>query len=145
MSVVVYCDGASRSNPGEASIVVSITESQLEIATISKKIGVASNNVAEYQALIEGLKYCINSKVQTVCFYLDSKLVVEQIIGNFKVKSENESTLDNNFLFDKHKDFKLLRLLTLRRRNEIYKLSGVEANIKFLEGIIAEIKSSGLF
>ena len=63
----------------------------------------------------------------------------------FKVKSENESTLDNNFLFDKHKDFKLLRLLTLRRRNEIYKLSGVEANIKFLEGIIAEIKSSGLF
>ena len=63
----------------------------------------------------------------------------------FKVKSEYESTLDNNFLFDKHKDFKLLRLLTLRRRNEIYKLSGVEANIKFLEGIIAEIKSSGLF
>ena len=89
MSVVVYCDGASRSNPGEASIGVSITESQLEIATISKKIGVASNNVAEYQALIEGLKYCVNSKVQTVCFYLDSKLVVEQIIGNFKVKSEN--------------------------------------------------------
>ena len=105
LSVVVYCDGASRSNPGEASIGVSITESQLEIATISKKIGVASNNVAEYLALIEGLKYCVNSKVQTVCFYLDSKLVVEQIIGNFKVKSENESTLDNNFLFDKHKDF----------------------------------------
>ena len=89
LSVVVYCDGASRSNPGEASIGVSITESELEIATISKKIGVASNNVAEYQALIEGLKYCVNSKVQTVCFYLDSKLVVEQIIGNFKVKSEN--------------------------------------------------------
>ena len=89
MSVVVYCDGASRSNPGEASIGVSITESQLEIATISKKIGVASNNVAEYLALIEGLKYCVNSKVQTVCFYLDSKLVVEQILGNFKVKSEN--------------------------------------------------------
>tara|TARA_B100001939_G_scaffold297946_1_gene272703 strand:- start:340 stop:1011 length:672 start_codon:yes stop_codon:yes gene_type:complete len=78
--------------------------------------------------------------------YLNSNQSIKgNILNWFKVKSENESTLDNNFLFDKHKDFKLLRLLTLRRRNEIYKLSGVEANIKFLEGIIAEIKSSGLF
>ena len=78
--------------------------------------------------------------------YLNSNQSIKgNILNWFKVKSEDESTLDNNFLFDKHKDFKLLRLLTLRRRNEIYKLSGVEANIKFLEGIIAEIKSSGLF
>ena len=78
--------------------------------------------------------------------YLNSNQSIKgNILSWFKVKSEDESTLDNNFLFDKHKDFKLLRLLTLRRRNEIYKLSGVEANIKFLEGIIAEIKSSGLF
>tara|TARA_Y100000022_G_scaffold150121_1_gene131842 strand:- start:379 stop:1050 length:672 start_codon:yes stop_codon:yes gene_type:complete len=78
--------------------------------------------------------------------YLNSNQSIKgNILNWFKVKSEYESTLDNNFLFDKHKDFKLLRLLTLRRRNEIYKLSGVEANIKFLEGIIAEIKSSGLF
>ena len=78
--------------------------------------------------------------------YLNSNQSIKgNILNWFKVKSEDESTLDNNFLFDKHKDFKLLRLLTLRRRNEIYKLSGVEANIKFLEGIIAEITSSGLF
>lgn len=78
--------------------------------------------------------------------YLNSNQSIKgNILNWFKVKSEDESTLDNNFLFDKHKDFRLLRLLTLRRRNEIYKLSGVEANIKFLEGIIAEIKSSGLF
>ena len=78
--------------------------------------------------------------------YLNSNQSIKgNILNWFKVKSEDESTLDNNFLFDKHKDFKLLRLLTLRRRDEIYKLSGVEANIKFLEGIIAEIKSSGLF
>ena len=78
--------------------------------------------------------------------YLNSNQSIKgNILNWFKVKSEDERTLDNNFLFDKHKDFKLLRLLTLRRRNEIYKLSGVEANIKFLEGIIAEIKSSGLF
>jgi len=78
--------------------------------------------------------------------YLNSNQgLKENILGWFKVKSENERSLDNNFLFDKHKDFKLLRSLTLRRRNEVYKLSLVEANIKFLEEIIAEIKANGLF
>lgn len=78
--------------------------------------------------------------------YLKSNQDVKQnILDWFKVKSEKERNLDNNFLFDKHKDFKLLRLLTLRRRNEVYKLSLVEANIKFLEKIIAEIKANGLF
>ncbi len=71
--------------------------------------------------------------------------VKQNILDWFKIKSEKERNLDNNFLFDKHKDFKLLRLLTLRRRNEVYKLSLVEANIKFLEEIIAEIKANGLF
>ena len=78
--------------------------------------------------------------------YLSSNQIIkDNILDWFKFKSEDESSLDNNFLFDKHKDFKLLRLLTLRRRNEIYKLSGVEANIKFLDEIIAEIKANGLF
>ena len=78
--------------------------------------------------------------------YLNSNQDIKQnILDWFKVKSEKERNLDNNFLFDKHKDFKLLRLLTLRRRNEVYKLSLVEANIKFLEEIIAEIKANGLF
>ena len=78
--------------------------------------------------------------------YFDSNQSIKvNILDWFKVKSENESSLDNNFLFDKYKDFKLLRLLTLRRRNEIYKLSGVEANITFLKEIINEIKEKGLF
>ena len=52
--------------------------------------------------------------------YLSSNQSIKgNILNWFKVKSEDEAFLDNNFLFDKHKDFKLLRLLTLRRRNEI--------------------------
>ena len=78
-------------------------------------------------------------------YFNSNQSIKDNILDWFKLKSEYESSLDNNFLFDKHKDFKLLRLLTLRRRNEIYKLSGVEANIKFLEEIIAEIKANGLF
>jgi ribonuclease HI len=85
----IYCDGASRSNPGEASVGVSIIDQNFEIATISREIGIATNNVAEYCALIDGLKYCVENDVQHVNFYLDSKLVVEQINGNFKVKSQH--------------------------------------------------------
>ena len=78
-------------------------------------------------------------------YFNSNQSIKVNILDWFKVKSENESSLDNNFLFDKYKDFKLLRLLTLRRRNEIYKLSGVEANITFLKEIINEIKEKGLF
>lgn len=78
-------------------------------------------------------------------YFNSNQSVKDNILEWFKVKSEDESSLDNNYLFDKHKDFKLLRLLTLRRRIEIYKLSGVEANITFLKEIIKEIKEKGLF
>jgi len=53
----IYCDGASRSNPGEASIGVSIQKNNIEVGNVYRKIGIASNNVAEYQALFIGLKY----------------------------------------------------------------------------------------
>ncbi len=52
----IYCDGASRSNPGEASVGISILKDSEEIATIKKRIGIATNNVAEYLGLIEALK-----------------------------------------------------------------------------------------
>ena len=51
----IYCDGASRSNPGDASIGVSINKDKVEIDTIKKKIGINTNNVAEYLGLIAAL------------------------------------------------------------------------------------------
>ena len=50
MRYQLYCDGASRSNPGDASIGISILLDGKEVHTISKKIGIATNNEAEYQA-----------------------------------------------------------------------------------------------
>jgi len=91
----IYCDGASRSNPGEASIGVSIQKNNIEVDNVYRKIGIASNNVAEYQALIEGLKYCILNSIDVVEIFLDSKLVVEQMNKNYKVKSENLINLFN--------------------------------------------------
>jgi len=84
----IYCDGASRSNPGEASVGISILKDSEEIATIKKRIGIATNNVAEYLGLIEGLKYCVENNIMEVYIYLDSLLVVQQVNLEYKVKSK---------------------------------------------------------
>ena len=84
----IYCDGASRSNPGEASIGVSINKDKLEIDTIKKRIGINTNNVAEYLGLIAALEYCVEKKVNDVKIFLDSLLVVQQVNMEYKVKSK---------------------------------------------------------
>ena len=89
----IYCDGASRSNPGEASIGISIQNDEQEIDTISKKIGVATNNVAEYEGLRTALDYCDKNNLKDVQIYLDSLLVVQQVNGKYKVKSKNLKNL----------------------------------------------------
>ncbi len=95
MRYQVFCDGASRSNPGDASIGVSVTLDGKEIHTISKKIGIATNNEAEYQALINALNYCIANSIDEIEVYLDSELVVEQVNKNYKVKAANLKALNS--------------------------------------------------
>ena len=91
----VFCDGASRSNPGDASIGVSILFDGKEVHAISKKIGIATNNEAEYQALIDGLNYCVDNSIKEIQVFLDSNLVVEQVNKNFKVKAGNLKVLNS--------------------------------------------------
>ena len=91
----IYCDGASRSNPGEASIGDSIKNDEQEVDTIAKKIGVATNNVAEYEGLRTALDYCDKNNLKNVQIYLDSLLVVQQVNGKYKVKSKNLKDLYN--------------------------------------------------
>ena len=98
MKYKVFCDGASRSNPGEAAIGVSIEVDGKEIHTISRAIGIASNNVAEYLALDSALEYCLKNDFMNLEIFLDSKLVVEQVNGNFKVKSNNLKPLRDKIL-----------------------------------------------
>ena len=88
----IYCDGASRSNPGDASIGVSINKDKVEIDTIKKKIGINTNNVAEYLGLIAALEYCVENKVNNVKIFLDSLLVVQQVNLEYKVKSKKLQT-----------------------------------------------------
>ena len=109
MRYQLFCDGASRSNPGDASIGISILLDGKEVHTISKKIGIATNNEAEYQALIDGLNYCVDNSIKEIEVFLDSNLVVEQVNKNFKVKAGNLKVL-NSKVDDLIQEFKFIEI-----------------------------------
>jgi len=94
----LYADGASRSNPGPAGIGVSIYMEGNEIYTISEYIGEATNNEAEYIAIIKGLEYILEKYQIPVNCYLDSLLVVEQIKGNYRVSAKNLKPLNKQLV-----------------------------------------------
>ena len=112
----LFCDGASRSNPGDASIGVSILLDDKEVHTISKKIGIATNNEAEYQALIDGLNYCVDNSIKEIEVFLDSNLVVEQVNKNFKVKAANLKVL-NLKVEELIKEFKFIEIKHVYRED----------------------------
>jgi len=88
--LIIFADGGARGNPGPAAVGFVIRDSSGKIIhQQGKYIGETTNNVAEYRAVIEALKWIAsNIKHQTsnIKFFLDSKLVVSQLNGFFKVK-----------------------------------------------------------
>ncbi|MGE2715954.1 bifunctional RNase H/acid phosphatase [Mycolicibacterium litorale] len=88
MKVIVEADGGSRGNPGPAgygSVVFSADRTSV-LAESKQAIGRATNNVAEYRGLIAGLEEAVNLGATDVAVAMDSKLVVEQMSGRWKVK-----------------------------------------------------------
>jgi ribonuclease HI len=85
--VVLYTDGASRGNPGPAGIGVVARIGDREIFTISRYIGVATNNMAEYSAVIAGLEKAGNLGIEEITVMMDSELVVQQLNGGYKVRN----------------------------------------------------------
>lgn len=84
----LYTDGAARGNPGPAGLGVVIEDDQgLRLRGLCRYVGTATNNVAEYLALIEGLQAVAEWKPDRVEVFLDSKLVVEQVKGAYRVKN----------------------------------------------------------
>jgi ribonuclease HI len=83
----IHIDGASRGNPGEAGFGVYVTTAEGEpVAELYGYLGRASNNVAEYQALIHALQYALAQGAAQVRVFSDSELVVRQIGGQYRVK-----------------------------------------------------------
>ena len=89
MKAILRADGGARGNPGPAGIGVVIEDLEGNVVgEIARGIGVATNNVAEYTALVEGLKLAQAKGVTEVDVRMDSKLVVNQVRGEWKVKND---------------------------------------------------------
>lgn len=86
----LFTDGGSRGNPGQAAIglVLEDPSTGTTLREHYERIGVQTNNVAEYSALIEGLKIAKHYHPNRLLCHLDSELIVKQLSGEYKVKME---------------------------------------------------------
>ncbi|GAA1300353.1 hypothetical protein GCM10009610_07930 [Pseudonocardia xinjiangensis] len=88
MKLIVEADGGSRGNPGPAGYGAVVLDADTEevLAERAEGLGISTNNVAEYQGLIAGLRAAIELGATEVEVRMDSKLVVEQMSGRWQVK-----------------------------------------------------------
>lgn len=112
--ITLQTDGACRGNPGPASIGAVAYRDGQELLTISKAIGVTTNNVAEYTALKEGLRKLQSEGFKNIEVKADSELMIKQLNGIYKVKNPNLKPI---FLEIKEleKDFDRVNYLHVRR------------------------------
>jgi ribonuclease HI len=86
--VTICIDGASRGNPGRAAIGIVVLSGGEPVREIAERIGVATNNVAEYKALLRGLDEAAALGASTVHVQSDSELLVRQLLGQYKVRHD---------------------------------------------------------
>ena len=118
----IHADGGARGNPGPSAIGVVVEGAGIEKKEYGEYIGITTNNVAEYQAVIFGLKklkQLIGSEKageSVVGVYADSELLVKQALGEYKVK---ESGLQDLFmeLWNLRLDFKKVTFEHVMREN----------------------------
>ncbi|HSW89512.1 MAG TPA: ribonuclease HI family protein [Patescibacteria group bacterium] len=89
----IFTDGGSRGNPGPAASGVVVKDGEEIVFETSRYLGITTNNDAEYTAVemaMEWLKDCpLPSLIESVQFFADSQLMVEQLNGHYKVRNEN--------------------------------------------------------
>lgn len=85
----LYTDGACWGNPGEAAAGVAILDSKdKKIYSAAVYLGEATNNIAEYSAILEGLRAALRINISSIYVYSDSELIIKQLNGEYKIKSE---------------------------------------------------------
>ncbi len=115
-------DGGSRGNPGPASYGVVVRDPKGEvIAQLKKYIGRTTNNVAEYYGLIAALDYAQSNNIHALRIESDSELLVKQMRGQYKVKSE-----DLKPLFERAK--KMSQSFSSFRIDHVYREQNAEAD-----------------
>lgn len=109
MKLDLFCDGASRGNPGSAAVAFVFFQDGSAVKKFSKKIGKTTNNVAEYQAVLTALEWFSQQKNllgQSIDCYLDSLLVVNQLSGLYRIKDRKLQELAMR-IKKNEKDFKI--------------------------------------
>lgn len=87
LALRLHVDGASRGNPGEAGFGIHVTDAAGdEVASLFGYLGTATNNVAEYQALLHALRFALDKGARSVEVFSDSELLVRQLEGRYRVK-----------------------------------------------------------
>ncbi len=117
MKLIVYTDGASRGNPGHAAIGFVILRDNSILESGGEYIGLATNNEAEYTALIKALTKCIHYGATDVSCFSDSKLMISQLRGEWRVKSPDIKVLFNKVKL-LEKELKSVEYTHVRRSNE---------------------------
>ena len=88
--IIAHIDGGSRGNPGPAAYAVVVSTSDgTPLASFSKFLGLATNNVAEYEGLLAALDYAVEHNYRRLKIITDSELLARQINGQYKVKNAN--------------------------------------------------------
>ena len=90
----IYADGGSSGNPGRSAIGFCVFIDNKLWYLHAECIGDATNNVAEYMALLKALEFCATKSFKTIKLYSDSKLVVSQVKGDFRVMDAKLATLN---------------------------------------------------
>ena len=89
----IFIDGACSGNPGKAGIGVVINHQGKTVKEVSKAIGDATNNIAEYSALVCALQEALVMKARELQIFTDSELMVRQVTGVYRVKNEKLKVL----------------------------------------------------
>jgi ribonuclease HI len=137
--LIIYTDGASRGNPGPAGIgIVICNESRKIVKEYEEFIGTATNNIAEYRALIKALELASSFPVSEIDCFSDSELMVKQLNGEYSVKNEKLGEL---FLQvrEKEKRFEKVNYFHVPREEDFIKRADKLANLaiddfKIMEG-----------
>lgn len=117
-SATIYIDGSSHGNPGPAGVGIVIHQNSRPVKNIHKYIGEATNNVAEYTALIYSLQEALILGIKDLVIKSDSELLVNQLKGSYKVRNLNLRTLYEEFMHLKD-GFEKLKVEFIGRKDNV--------------------------
>ncbi|MBU1147938.1 MAG: ribonuclease HI family protein [Candidatus Omnitrophica bacterium] len=115
--IEIFVDGASRGNPGPSGIGIVFYDKEKKIVKkLFKFIGNATNNVAEYSALIYGIQEALIDRYADVTIKSDSELMTRQLRGEYRVKNENLKPYYDQFLH-LSRGFEKIKVVSIGRKD----------------------------